>query len=450
MSQLSLASKLGIHAAKKRRGDAALASSNGGATVSSTRRATSSSLPSDRAGGGSEPDAAATRTEGELKALLALKQHFSKIAKDLKIGVGTSPDASSRAQTDAYHAWCVRFKIELAGNGLSDVIEREGDRSVLQTARQQAVWEMISRCVPDTVLPAIAVSSSVHTGYEAWRLLRRHYLGDEQTFLQGLENRFARIVWAENEEFPAFENRFSQVVAELTAAGQGKTDHALKSTLMAAVEQSGKKDAHGASVFSRLRIVDLVKRSASFEEWLAHLRVEAQQIRDALADQDMAAKRRGVVRTHAGETRTVETVPISFVAPSSSSSRPFVAPQVTRRAAGQACFLMASTGSCRYGATCRFSHDPAVLRSASQGRTNTRPLSRPGEPCRLHQAGRCRFGSSCKFSHAHPGNSANPGFGPSSQPPAAARTGAETISVQQLYPSFSSWQLEANPSHSQA
>jgi hypothetical protein len=447
MSQLSLASKLGIHAAKKRRADATLAGSKGGATVSSTTRA--DSPPSASSVGADD----ATRTEEELKALLALKQHFSKIARDYKIEADTSPNASSSAQTAAYIAWCLRFKAELEGNGLSDVIVREGDGSVLHNARQKTVWDMIYRCVPAIVLPLITVSTSVHTGYEAWRLLRRHYLGDEQTFLQGLENRFARIVWAENEEFPVFESRFSQIVAELAAAGQAKTDHALRSTFMAAVEQSGKKDAHGVPVFSRLRVVDLVKRSASFEEWLAYLRVEAQQIRDALADQDMAAKRRGTIRTHTGEIRAAETVPISFVGPSSSSSRSFVAPQVIRRvdrAAGQACYLMASTGSCRYGATCRFSHDPAVLRSASQGRTNTRPLSRPGEPCRLHQAGRCRFGSSCKFSHSHPGNSANPGFGPSSVPPAAARTGAETISVQQLYPSFSSWQVDANPSHSQA
>ena len=62
--------------------------------------------------------------------------------------------------------------------------------------------------------------------------------------------------------------------------------------------------------------------------------------------------------------------------------------------ANQSCKFFQS-GSCRFGASCRFQHPSGGLQSSNQIQQNT-PSS---NTCLYFAQGRCNQGTNCKFSH---------------------------------------------------
>src|SRR5699024_9543390 len=116
-------------------------------------------------------------------------------------------------------------------------------------------------------------------------------------------------------------------------------------TLMRAIETSSKRDVRGAHVFDRFNLVSLVNQALPFGEWIVHLRVAAQQIRESIV-----SRRRVTKRTHEQATHeTHDTVPVSYAAPSQARPAPF-------RAARAVCRQMLNTGSCSDGSSCKYSH----------------------------------------------------------------------------------------------
>lgn len=310
----------------------------------------------------------------------------------------------------SYNSWVVRFKAEAENCGLDDtlVAEARADDS-LARLRQKTAYNMILACVPTTVMSSVTTNLRVHSAYEAWQALRRQFIGDEATYLQALEARFHRLTWADNEEFTPFEIRFDQLVSELESAGHAKPDHVKKSALLNAIEMSNKKDVRGAHVFDRFNTTAKIYHAVSFSEWMTHLRVEAQHIRDAITTD--VANRRGVKRTHeniASDSAQIESFPVSFIAQGATSQQ--FAPAAARpplfraqsRFAPRPCFNMQSTGSCKFGAQCKFSHEPPQNR---QGGPLRAPHSAKREACRNFLAGRCFMGDRCKYSHASAGSS---------------------------------------------
>jgi hypothetical protein len=321
------------------------------------------------------------------KELVEIGRHFSKIASRFAF----DNDAAS------YNAWVIQFKAEAENCGLDDTLTDARRDTPLATLRQKTAYHMILSCVPKTVLVSVTSNLREHTAYEAWSTLRRHYIGDEATYLQGLETRFNRATWSDVEDFPAFEIRFNQVVAELEAAGQAKSDHVKKSVFLHAIESSSKKDVRGAHVFDRLNTTSKIHFQTSFTEWMVHMRVEAQHIRDAVIAE--STRRGSTKRAHdnaASDATHSEVVPVSFVnmPPANSRPPPF---RAMRRTTGP-CFNMQATGSCKFGAQCRFSHEPSQLRSADP-RAASSP-AKSSEACRNFLAGRCNRGDTCRFSHA--------------------------------------------------
>ncbi|KAF8061954.1 ZFP36 [Scenedesmus sp. PABB004] len=91
------------------------------------------------------------------------------------------------------------------------------------------------------------------------------------------------------------------------------------------------------------------------------------------------------------------------------------------------CHEFSASGRCRYGSTCKFSHDggppPAAVREA--------PREQRGKVCTHYAAtGRCSYGSSCKFLHADPEWRYQGGGGEAAQP--AHRQGQQAPPA--LYP----------------
>ena len=315
--------------------------------------------------------------EAMRKELRGHSQHFSKIAQRF---VFDNTAAS-------YSSWVIQFRAEIEGYDLESTLVDAGD-SELDAARQKAVYHMILACVPKVILSSLTTPTQ-HTAYHAWRTLRRIYIGDESTYLQSLETRFNRITWADGEEFSAFEIRFEQILSELEAVSQPKQDHVKRSTLMLAIEASNKKDVRGIHVYDRFNVVSKIHLKSSFEEWMMQIRVEAQQIRDAI--QGEVGSRRGVKRT-AEEPH--DATPVSYVSSSMPSNRPPPFRAVRRGAGGGGggvCFNMQKRGSCSFGANCKFSHDL----SGASGKQ---------EPCRNFLAGTCTWGDRCRFSHGNAGS----------------------------------------------
>jgi hypothetical protein len=213
--------------------------------------------------------AVATLTNDAVKEMKENGRLFSKIANRFAF----ANDVAS------YNNWVIQFEAELDHYGLVHTVKapRQADspHSVLE---HKIVYNMILQCVPKVVMPSITVTLSERSAYEAWRVLRRLFIGDEATYLQGLENRFQRVVWADGEEFNAFEVRFEQIVSELESAGQIKPDHVKKAVFMHAIEVSSKKDVRGVHVFDRLNTTSKIHHAQPFKDWMVHLRVEAQQI----------------------------------------------------------------------------------------------------------------------------------------------------------------------------
>ena len=358
----------------------------------------------------------ATLTDALRKEIIEHGRHFSKIAAQFAFN----------NDTPSYNMFVIRFKAELENCGLeltlSEPLRQESPLSVLS---QKTVYNMILHCVPTSILPSITVTLHEHSAYKAWLALRLCYIGDEATYLQGLETRFQRVIWSDDEEFHAFEVRFEQIVSELESAAQVKPDHVKKSVFMHAIESSSKKDVRGVHVFDRLNTTSKIHSEKAFKEWLVHLRVEAQQIRDAIAD--AASNRRSTKRPHAETDQLLardDSTPIGSVTPltdhgasSSSSSAPdpslqhrpppFHAQRRNDRVSEKSvCFNMQRTGSCRFGAKCKFSHD-VPLRQVQQlhGGGGSLFQQKPRELCRMFQSGHCRFGDRCRHVHSEPSNS---------------------------------------------
>lgn len=373
------------------------------------------------------------------RELLALRLHFSKIVR---------PFDDTHA---AYLGFMIRFKAELESHNLSHVIARESDGSAYEDEQQRTVWDMIQRSVPATILTGITDALVPHTGIAAWTTLRLRYIGDEATFQRGLETKFTNFRWIDGESFGDLEVRFGGVVSEMAMAGMpAKADSLKKDRFMAALEHTTRKDAHGASVFSRFHVVHTVHRARPFQEWMTELRLEAQQIRDAL--EAVANERRSTKRAHEDNHSSAapqhQLVPISYVNPT-TASRSLVSSSNIRRvgssgssgrevqqvAASKVCFNFSNGGSCRYGSACKFSHDPATAAGRAGG---TSSGGGQRAPCRLFQQGRCNYGNRCRFMHTGPTPPAgsHSGYGSFSMPTSAPNRDPNTVPVRQMNHSY--------------
>jgi len=54
-------------------------------------------------------------------------------------------------------------------------------------------------------------------------------------------------------------------------------------------------------------------------------------------------------------------------------------------------------GNCKFGSKCRFHHSQQAM-NRHQNRLNT-PAPAPGSPCRYFSQGRCKYGQDCRFTH---------------------------------------------------
>ena len=132
---------------------------------------------------GDVPAAVVVLPDASRKEMLENGRHFSKIASRFAL----------ENTTPGYNSWVIQFKAELENYGLehalSEPLQADSPLSVLL---HKVVYNMIVSCVPKSVLTTITVNLKEHSACAAWRVLRCQFIGDESTYLQGLETRFQR------------------------------------------------------------------------------------------------------------------------------------------------------------------------------------------------------------------------------------------------------------------
>jgi hypothetical protein len=378
----------------------------------------------------------------ELEQLLQTGRHFARLA------TGSSRIYNFDNNTAAYQAWTVMFKAEMSNLNLEDVLTTDPGAIMsfkavsmatdkLQRERQKTVYHMLLICVPTQVRGAITTSlpATEHTGFGAWRALRAYFIGDENAYLQSLENKFQNIKWSDKESFPAFEARYETLLSEMANAGVAKPEHSKKSTLMRAIELSHRKDVRGSHVFDRLNTIAKIAVKEKYHEWLTALRTEAQEIQDSINTatvQDSSHSARDTVshkRKREDEEEQLQARDVSVAEQAfalTSNPRDSADTQGGQRGNGggrdrlqftranfsqrshktlATCRNWSNTGSCSYGDRCKYQHvGPAGggggrssqggSASASQGG------KRQGNCFQFAATGHCSR-RACRFSHTN-------------------------------------------------
>ena len=316
--------------------------------------------------------AAARRANTRIDELRSIQLHFSKIAQQFAF----QPTVAS------YADWAVQFEAELASHELDHVLtdnpetaeqQWSYDSPDLRVARQEqkTVYNMIVRCVNTPQLRTVVITArslEERTGFHVWRALRSNFIGNEQTYKLSLESQFEAFRWDAAESWATMETRFEALLAQLAAAGVHKEPHQKIARIMAAIQQAGRHDAQGGSVFTRLHTTNRIKDNLGYPAWITAMRTEAQMIQDELA-------KRGAKRPrdeHEADERDRQSV--SFVGQQTAHDGPASAatsfPFTPRSGEQPVCRNMRDRGFCRFGKQCQFSHDVQPGGRSSNFRNN--------------------------------------------------------------------------------
>jgi hypothetical protein len=292
----------------------------------------------------------ASEASARVAELKRTELHFSKIASQF----GFEPN------TAAFMDWTVQFEAELGSHELDHVLTDDpataeqqwsDDSPERRVARQQqkTVYGMIVRCIALPQIRTVVVTAlplDQRTGYHAWHALRRHFIGDEETYKMSLESKFEAFRWEADESWATMETRFEALLAQLAAAGVSKEPHQKRARIMHAIQHSGRHDAQGGSVFTRLHTTNRIKESLGYLAWITAMRTEAQMIQDELG------AKRGAKRTRDEQSADEPTrQSVSFVGQSTQFDGP--ASAAPRSGETAVCRNMRDRGFCRYGKECR-------------------------------------------------------------------------------------------------
>ncbi len=339
----------------------------------------------------------------QLKASMAQQAEEAAIreAKENQYRFGKSASRFQLGQAGvSFETWCVALQQELEFMGLSHCLitdptgGADGESATIEhiiprrvAAEQQATYHILLQCLPlqdaHGAAARLAITSSLpineRTAFGAWRALRRFYLGDEQTHLQGLERQLQSMRWGDNESFAELEARFQTLLSRMDSLGQPKAEHVRKQVLMDAILHSSHTDARGNPLFDRLNVVSKVATQLQqpYRDWLAVLRTEAQQVQQERADSKGKVSTAGHKRK-AEEMEVRDVNAVSLHSPDGSSN-------------SQAAAAAVSNFSSRRPLT--------VKRRLQSSDTRSHRI-----PCRNWQrTGTCTYGEACKFEHSSGG-----------------------------------------------
>lgn len=349
-----------------------------------------------------------------IKKIIDIGLHFSKIASSYKF----ENDATS------YLNWVIRFEAEMNNYNLGDVLKTNPEATSssgivnivkhrIQQQRQKSVYHMILKCVPKeaTLVVTRSLPSVQQTGYGAFIALREFYIGEERAYVAKLEDRFNSIQWKNGESWATFETEFDSLVNDLSAIGTAKDEHQRKIRIMNAIQESGRKDAEGNSVYTRLHVTNQINQKESYRAWLVSIRTEAQKIQDEIEWNKNKKVRRGNDSSsnsdHVGEVSLLVGMNDSS---SSSTQRPtqnFMQHKPSNNPSkgklNLPCRNYQRSGHCKFGANCRFSHTSSSTGTNNPQKefksNNDTKRFKVNKQCFKFAEGKCEFGNRCRYLH---------------------------------------------------
>ena len=142
-------------------------------------------------------------------------------------------------------------------------------------------------------------------------------------------------------------------------------------------------------MYATFDVTAQVHHQASYHDWMGHMRLTAQRV-EGVGEH---VPTRGVKRPHDASAHDALPVnAVSTVLPS-QYRRDAMQSGTAARTSPALCFNWQSTGACKYGSGCRYSH--ANTSSGSQ-----RPPQSGRDVCRDYRnRGHCRRGNKCRFEH---------------------------------------------------
>ncbi len=318
----------------------------------------------------------AALVEARTKEIRATAMSFAKNQPHLRFQATGSSFMQFRMQFEAFLE-----QLECAhvlSSKLGDMVP--GVPAELHAAQQSNVYYMLTIAAPREAQAGLR-SACERTAYDAWKLLRDRFLGEEAAYKQKLMLDFASLRWLPKEQFTAFDARFTSLVAELELlTGEEKSPEDKQACILRAIQT--REGPHSATDYLRMRNVSNALtfaavgagRSVPFETWLAHMRDEARAIEEQ--------QQRTQHDAHRHHHHNNAALPAQLNAVTTSKQQPC---RLWQRSNGQ---------SCRYGDSCRYAHGP--VQQAPQ-----QPLGMPMSklPCRDWRQGRCQRGDSCRYMH---------------------------------------------------
>jgi hypothetical protein len=255
----------------------------------------------------------------------------------------------------------------------------------LHAAQQSNVYYMLTIAAPKEAQAGLR-SACERTAYDAWKLLRDRFLGEEAAYKQQLMLQFASLRWLPKEPFTAFDARFTSLIAELELiTGEEKSPEDKQAAILRAIQT--REGPHSATDYMRMRNVSNALtfaavgagRSVPFETWLSHMRDEARAI------EEQERTHHDSHRHHHGGAHDNSALPaqLNTVTMSNGKQQPC---RLWQRSNGQ---------SCRYGDSCRFAH--GAVQQGAGPHSASQPASKL--PCRDWRMGRCNRGDSCRYAH---------------------------------------------------
>ena len=261
-----------------------------------------------------------------------------------------------------------------------------GVSAVLHAAQQSNVYYMLTIAAPREAQAGLR-SACDRTAYDAWKLLRDRFLGEEAAYKQQLMLQFASLRWLPKEQFTAFDARFTSLIAELELiTGEEKSPEDKQACILRAIQT--REGPHSATDYLRMRNVSNALtfaavgagRSVPFETWLAHMRDEARAIEEQQRTQHDSHRHQ-----HSNATLPAQLNAVTV----GKQQQPC---RLWQRSNGQ---------SCRYGDLCRFTHGPVQQGVAPLQQQLPAGLPMSKLPCRDWRQGRCHRGDSCRYLHGN-------------------------------------------------
>ena len=229
-----------------------------------------------------QPHKHAALVEARTKEIHQTAMSFAKNQPHLRFQATGSSFMQFRMQFEAFleQLQCEHVLSSKPGDAVPGV------PAELHAAQQSNVYYMLTIAAPKEAQAGLR-SACERTAYDAWKLLRDRFLGEEAAYKQQLMLQFASLRWLPKEAFTTFDARFTSLIAELELfAGEEKSAEDKQAAILRAIQT--RDGPHSATDYMRMRNVSNALtfaavgagRSVPFETWLSHMRDEARAIEE--------------------------------------------------------------------------------------------------------------------------------------------------------------------------